>query len=240
MKNPKTVLAFERDGKVHFTPKEYDSSFEIEDMKTKKAIRDKLVAIAEKAEINAKKVKAALIDIAQEKEVKLERALKDRDQAVGKAKKSHEEADEAAMNAINEAVDAERKLLVAKDAVVNATAKEKSELANCIEISSEDCTALIDQVDGQDNMIISIKKGAVIAEEIPAEVLWNDIKNKVQDILKKTDRIVSIPDYHINGKLITKEQLVDISAYRKRLWTIENDFKNTADIVWPKAPSWLN
>lgn len=242
-KKNKLVARRGKDGKVHFSPKEHDPSFEIEEAKVKKEKRDKLVTAAEDAEASAKKVKGTLIEIAQKETAKAEKALQDKDKTIEIAMKSHEEAEEAAMRAVNKAVYAETEMLAADDAVINAKAKEQSELLNGVEISEDDLIVLNGQVDGQDNMTISIKDGVVIAEKIPDEILWNNIKAEAHYLLKNTDRAVSVTDYHIDGELITEKQLADVTAYREILWKVatnKNEPKNSADFVMPKPPLWLN
>lgn len=241
MANKQKLLAFEESGKIRFKVKLKDKTTKIEESEKKKVIRDKLLDAAKKAELGAQKLKGELIKIAQKETAKVKEAEKVKNDAIAESEKQWVEADRAAINAISEAGIAERELTLAKDAVINIEIEEQAESRNCIEVSEEDQLTLLDEVNSQKNSILVIKDGVLAIEQVPDDVLWNDILLKIENILRRTDKIVSIPDHDINGVVITEEQYDAVRAYRKQLIEIKRkiirgDLDKPEEFVLPTPP----
>ncbi len=115
--------------------------------------------------------------------------------------------------------------------------KAKKPKRGHITLSIEDHSALIEAVNLDPDKKLEIRGDQVLLVDAPIVVTWEDIRFKAGNILRRTDRIVSIPDYHIDGVLMTAEQRDDVLAYRATLWTLEADYETPEAVVWPDPPA---
>ena len=70
------------------------------------------------------------------------------------------------------------------------------------------------------------------------------IKATVNSLLKKTDRLLQVPDYEIDGTLLTSEMKEELLIYRSKLRKLKKEFKTVTEEIFynpfPTPPTWID
>ena len=100
-----------------------------------------------------------------------------------------------------------------------------------IKLTAAEHAKLIDGANSPGNNHVVIEDGVIMVKAIDSALTWDDVRFKASNILRRTDRLVSVPDYPI-----TDSKREEVLAYRAKLWTIESDFSSPDKVIWPEPP----